>query len=279
MNKENIALQLYSVRDDMQADFYGTLKKVKAFGYNGVEFAGLYGKDPLEVKKMCEEIGLIPISAHVPFAGLMADMEAAIECYHKVGCKYVVVPGLAEEYRPGHEGFRTVIEGVKQIGAALKKYGMVLQYHNHDFEFVKLGGKYALDILYEEVGPDLLQTQLDTCWINVGGENPVDYVRKYAGRTPTVHLKDFVGHKSENMYALIGIDEDEKKVTAGKFEFRPLGKGVQNFPAIIEAAIEGGAGWFIVEQDSPSMGYTPLECAEVSATYLKDVLAYSGKVH
>lgn len=272
MNKENIALQVYSIRDDMKADFYGTLKKVKAMGYKGVEFAGLYDNDPLEVKRMCEEIGLVPLSAHVPFQAFVDDLEGTLDCYHKVGCKYVVVPYLTPEYRPGSEGFQTVIDVMKKIGEAVKKYDMVLQYHNHDFEFVKLDGKYALDILYEEVGSDLLKTQIDTCWVNVGGENPAEYVRKYAGRIPTVHLKDFAGSKSENMYALIGIDEKEKKDTAGKFEFRPLGKGLQKFPEIIEAAREGGAQWLIVEQDSPSMGYTPLECAEISAAYLMSIL-------
>lgn len=274
MEKDKIALQLYSVREQMQEDFFGTLKKVKAMGYTGVEFAGLYGHDPLEVKKMCEEVGLIPLSAHVPFVDLMNKMDETLECYKKLGCKYVVVPYLTEEYRPGKEGFNKVIEGVKVLGEELKKYDMVLQYHNHDFEFVKVDGKYALDILYSEVGSDLLQTQLDTCWVNVGGENPAEYVKKYAGRIPTVHLKDFKGSKSEKMYALIGIDDDKKTETEGSFELRPLGKGVQDFPAIIKAATEGGAEWFIVEQDNPSMGYTPLECAEISINYLlNEILA------
>jgi sugar phosphate isomerase/epimerase len=71
---------------------------------------------------------------------------------------------------------------------------------------VKLDGEYALDVLYREVSAEMLQTELDTCWVNVGGENPSDYVRKYTGRAPIVHLKDFTGSKSENMYALIGTD-------------------------------------------------------------------------
>lgn len=273
MKKDKIALQLYSVREQMQEDFYGTLKKVKEMGYSGVEFAGLYGHDPLEVKQMCEEIGLVPLSAHVPFVDLMNNLEETVQCYKTIGCKYVVVPYLTEEYRPGNEGFNTVIEGMKKIGAELKKNGMVQQYHNHDFEFVKIDGKYALDILYEEIGPDLLQTQLDTCWVNVGGENPAEYAKKYAGRMPTIHLKDFTGSKSGNMYALIGIDEDKKKEVEGSFELRPVGKGVQDFPGIVAAATEGGAEWFIVEQDSPSMGLTPLECAETSINYLLNEIA------
>ena len=76
---------------------------------------------------------------------------------------------------------------------------------------IKINGEYALDILYREVPADLLSTQIDTCWVNVGGENPAEYIRKYAGRVEIVHLKDFTGGKSENMYALIGIDDDSKR--------------------------------------------------------------------
>lgn len=265
-----IALQLYSVRDEMAADFEGTLKKVKALGYDGVEFAGLFGKTAAEIKKMCAEIGLTPISAHVPFAEMIADPDL-LKTYAEIGCEFVVIPYLTEEYRPGADRFGEVIEGARLLGEKANALGMKLCYHNHDFEFVKLNGEYALDILYKEVPAELLETQLDTCWVNVGGENPAEYVRKYAGRVNILHLKDFVGGKSENMYALIGIDENEKKETAGKFEFRPLGKGVQDFPAILVAAKESGTRWVVVEQDSPSMGKTPIECAEISINYLKSL--------
>ena len=265
-----IAIQLYSVRDDMAADFEGTLKKVKALGYDAVEFAGLYGKSAAEVKKMCEEIGLVPLSAHVPFIDMMNDL-SLLDGYAEIGCKFVVIPYLTEEYRPGNEKFADVIEGAKVLGKKANELGMKLCYHNHDFEFVKVDGEYALDILYKEVSADLLQTELDTCWVNVGGENPAEYLRKYAGRAEILHLKDFVGAKSENMYALIGIDEDEKKETGGKFEFRPVGSGVQNFPAILAAAEESGVEWVVVEQDMPSMDKTPMECAEMSINYLKSL--------
>ena len=277
MIKDRIALQLYSIREQMQEDFFGTLQKVKAMGYSGVEFAGLFGNDPLEVKTMCEEIGLVPLSAHVPFIELMENMDTTIDCYKKLGCKYVVVPYLTEEYRPGSDKFNDVIQGIKQIGEKLNKHGMTLQYHNHDFEFTKIDGKYALDILYTEVNPQLLQTQIDTCWVNVSGENPVEYVTKYANRIPTVHLKDFAGGRSDKMYALIGIDDDKKEETAGAFEFRPLGEGLQDIPAIVDAAIQGGTEWFIVEQDMPSMGYDPLKCVEISIAYLQKVLERYGE--
>lgn len=263
-----IALQLYSVRANMAEDFEGTLKKVKEMGYDGVEFAGLYGTSAADVKRMCEEIGLIPVSAHVPFTDMMAN-PSILETYAEIGCRYVVIPYLNDEYRPGKEKFQEVIEGAKRLGKKAKDLGLQLAYHNHDFEFTKINGEYALDILYKEVPAELLQTQLDTCWVNVGGEDPVAYIRKYNGRAEMVHLKDFVGKQSENMYALIGIDEDEEKNTGGKFEFRPLGKGVQDFPAILCAAKDAGTKWVIVEQDSPSLGLDALACAKVSMDYLK----------
>lgn len=263
-----IALQLYTVRGDLASDFEGTLKKVKEMGYDGVEFAGLYGTSAADVKRMCEEIGLIPVSAHVPFTDMMAN-PSILETYAEIGCRYVVIPYLNDEYRPGKEKFQEVIEGAKLLGNKAKDLGLQLAYHNHDFEFTKINGEYALDILYKEVPAELLQTQLDTCWVNVGGEDPVAYIRKYNGRAEMVHLKDFVGKQSENMYALIGIDEDEEKNTGGKFEFRPLGKGVQDFPAILCAAKDAGTKWVIVEQDSPSLGLDALACAKVSIDYLK----------
>ena len=129
--------------------------------------------------------------------------------------------------------------------------------------------RYAFQELDKEVPADLLQPQLDTCWVNVGGENPAQYIRKYAGRIEILHLKDFAGSKSENMYALIGIDEDEKKDTNGKFEFRPVGSGVQNFPEILQAAKEVNTKWVVVEQDNPSMGLTPMESIKSGIDYLK----------
>lgn len=272
-----VALQLFSVREDMEADFYGTLKKVKDMGYDGVEFAGLYGKSPTEVRQMCEEIGLVPVSAHVSFPD-PENPESVIVTYKEIGCKQIVIPSLAEEYRPGSEGFTEFVRWVKKLGAVCKNYNMKLAYHNHTFEFDKIDDEYVLDILYREVPADCLETQIDTCWVFVGGENPADYVRKYAGREYTVHLKDFwlnpdftKGKKCEQIYQLIGIDNGKQtEAEVGQDGcLRPVGYGVQNFGVILEAAKEAGVEWVIVEQDDPSMNKTSLQCAQLSLEYLK----------
>ena len=274
MSKFPIALQLYSVRDDMEKDFEGTLKKVADLDYDGVEFAGLFGREPAEVRRLCEELGLTPVSTHVPYQELIVDPAETVRYYKQLGVDYIVIPYLTEDLRPGQPGFDGVITGAAVIGAECAAENLVLLYHNHDFEFVKIDGQYALDVLYGSIPADLLQTEIDTCWANVGGVDPSGYIVKYSDRSPVIHLKDFVmpGKKPARMYALIGIDDtNDQSSGEAAFEFRPIGYGVQDIEAIIEASRKAGARWLIVEQDMPSMGRTPMECAAMSIDFLKKV--------
>lgn len=275
MTKLPIAIQLYSLRDAMAEDFEGTIKKVKEMGYDGVEFAGLYGNKPEYIKELLKDVGLVPISAHVPYAEMMDDIEGTMSAYETIGVKFITIPYMTEEYRPNAPKFDEAIESMKVLGEAAKKHGMTLLYHNHDFEFVKMGEEYGIDVMYSRVPADLLQTELDTCWVNVAGENPANFVLKYTGRAPVVHLKDFYmpAKRPEKLYALIGIDDGvaEEKNEEDSFGFRPVGYGMQDIPSILDASEKAGASWVVVEQDDPSLGKTPIECAEMSIKYLHEV--------
>ena len=267
-----VAVQLYSVRDDMEKDFYGTIKAMKEIGYDGVEFAGLFNEDPEKIKAYCEEIGIVPISAHVPYYDMLENPEAVLADYKAIGVKYVVVPYLTEECRPGTDGFAATVEGIRKIGAAAKELGIQLLYHNHDFEFVKIGEEYALDVLYSTVPEDLLKTEIDTCWVNVAGVNPAEYIEKYSGRAPVVHLKDFKksGEGNGKLYDLIGIDDDaQAEEEEDSFSFMPVGYGVQDMPAILAACENAGAEWVVVEQDNPAKGETAMNSVKLSREYLK----------
>ena len=272
-DKLPVGLQLYSIRDDMAQDFKGTLQKVKDMGYDGVEFAGLFDNSPEQIKAWCKEIGLEPVSALVPLADMLADIDKVIADYKTIGCQYIVVPYVTEERRPGGDKFMQMIEEIRSIGEKTKAAGLTLLYHNHDFEFQKTeSGEFGLDFLYSSVPADLLQTELDECWVKYSGQDPVAYLHKYAGRAPVVHLKDYFaeGEQDGDPYALIGLNEgEEKKNTA--FEFRPLGCGLQDVPSLVAAAKEAGSKWLIVEQDNPSMGKTPLECVATSMEYMKSI--------
>lgn len=226
---------------------------------------GCTGCTPEKLRNLCAQFGLNPISAHVPVAQLLKD--GCIAAYKQIGCQYIAIPWLDEEKRPGHPGYAQFLKDAAKIAQEAKAQGITPLYHNHDFEFVKVNDEYALDVMYREI--PALQTELDTCWVKVAGEDPVAYIRKYRGRAPLVHLKDFAGQKTEHMYQLIGVDDDQKQEAVSAFEFRPVGSGVQDFPAILAAAEEAGSSWVIVEQDMPSMGLSPIECARKSIEYLR----------
>ncbi len=265
-----VAVQVYSVRDSAEANLADTLKKIKEMGYQGVEFAGLYGLSPDYVKGLCDGIGLVPVSAHIPLDEMLADPDKTFSDYAKIGCKFAAVPYVTPERRPGAEKFEETIRQIAELGKCAKKYGITLLYHNHDFEFTKVDGEYGLDILYKEVSPDYLQTELDLCWVNVGGEEPSAFLRKYTGRAPVVHLKDFhmSGKLPKHLYALIGIEEEEKEEEPSTFEFRPVGHGMQNMPEILKACTDAGASWVVVEQDEPSMGLSRMDSIKASREYL-----------
>lgn len=268
-----IAIQLYSVRDQLETDYFKTLVALKQMSYDGVELPGLNGLSGKEVKKMADDAGLQIISAHVPFIDMLEDPDGTFREYKKTGCSYIVVPSLPRERRPDGELFEKTIGEIRRLGKIARGYGISLLYHNHDFEFTRINGKYALDILYETVPPEYLGVELDTCWVKVAGEDPVRYLKKYAGRSDLVHLKDFwmEGELTEPPYELIGRDGTKiEKPERLPFSFRPVGHGMQDFPSIIRAAVEIGSKWLIVEQDRSDERPT-LEAANMSVQYLRQL--------
>lgn len=265
-----VALQLFTVRDFLEKDLGGTLQRVKTIGYDYVEPAGLYGIDVKSFKAALDAAGLKAVCAHVPYDELCGDTAAVVDNYIYLGCKYIAIPYLGGGNRPGDDTYDETLKKIDEIGAIAAEKGVKLLYHNHDFEFVKMpDGSFGLDYMYSHICPCHLATELDTCWVKVAGQCPAAYIRKYAGRCPVVHLKDFVGSKTENMYELIGTSE-AKAEKSEKFEFRPVGSGVQDFPAILAAARESGADYVVVEQDM-SYGMTSLESAKASRDYLRSL--------
>ena len=265
-------LQLYNVRDDLSKDFDGTLKQVAAAGYKYVELAlaQSYKKTAAEFKKSLDKAGLTAVSAHVPFNDMVRDPEGVIGFHLETGCKFIAIPFLGPDDRPGGPKYEAAKKEIAKLGEFINKKGAVLVYHNHEFEFTDYKGKLALDDLYDSVPAKLLQTQIDTCWAKVGGVDPAAYILKYKGRAPIVHLKDFTssqGQKPKADYDLIG--EAKKARASGSFPFCAVGYGVQDIPGIIKASETAGAKWLVVEQDLPSPGKTQIECARDSLNYLK----------
>ena len=270
--KRPVAYQLYSARDDAQKDMDSTLARLAALGYDGIEFAGFYQHSAEEIKKLLSKHGLTAISSHVPLAQIEADMEGVISYHRKIGCQYIAIPYSDDTHRPGGVLFASLIATIYKFASLCKQSDIQLLYHNHDFEFTRISGQYGLDFIYQAVPADLLQTEIDTCWVKYAGIDPVVYLNQYSGRTPVVHLKDYVGRKRDGStpYALIGLNDDQADKNVEDFEFTPFGHGIQDTQAIIQAAINGGVRWFVIEQDQ-STRRTPLEDAALSIETLNRI--------
>lgn len=274
--KINLGYQVYSAREEAEKDLLSVMKQLAAMGYDAVEFAGFYGHSADEVNAMLKETGLVAVSSHVPYDVFVADMEGTIDYHATIGCKYIAVPYLDEATRPGAPGFAIALRNINAFGKLCKGAGIQLLYHNHDFEFVEISGQYGLDFIYDATEPEVLKTEIDTCWVNVAGLVPAEYIEKYTHRSPVVHLKDFVGGKKtgEALYALIKADGSDDVAVEAKeepaFDFRPVGYGVQDVPAIIKAGLKAGASWFIVEQDRSSER-PPLDAAKMSLGTVRNI--------
>lgn len=273
MKQFKIGLQLYSVRDDMAKDFEGTLKKVAEMGYEYVEFAGFYGKSAEEIKELLDKYGLKCVSVHHGVDPFLTEGQKAVDYLKTIGVKYAVVPWYGPENHKGNPGWETTLVNFARAAELLKNNGMILGYHNHDFEFAKYEGKYLLDWLYETFPADLLEPEVDTCWVHYAGVNPAEYLLKYAGRMHVVHLKDFSCDKLGGgpVYALIDDDGNEMDRPQGDvgFRFRPVGEGIQDWNAILAAAEQAGAEILIVEQDQ-CYEDAPLDAVARSRAYLKN---------
>jgi sugar phosphate isomerase/epimerase len=186
------------------------------------------------------DLGLGSAGTHVGLEMLEKDFSAAVDLVKDLGTEWAIVPWLPEERRRDAEGWRTLGQIMTGIGAKLKTAGLRLGYHNHSFEFQKFGGRYGYDIFFESVDPALVHNEIDTYWVQHGGENPVKYLKRFAGHIQVVHFKD--------------MGPGEKKPMV------PVGEGVLDWPNIIKACKAGGTEWICIEQDD----CTPLETWEAA---------------
>ena len=254
MKDLKIGLQLYSVYADMQSDLRGTLRRVKEMGYDGVELVGLCGHTSQEIKAACEEAELLPISAHVSLNELKENPAEAVANYAMIGCRHIVFPWVDPPFLPDGEKYAEFLSLAETVAGEATKYGITVGYHNHTDEIRSREGGCLFDRLMTDTSPAVLRAEPDTLWVLCAGEEPLAFLRRYRGRVPLVHFKDYNGKEGD------------------AFEFRPLGSGVQDIADLIAVTAEIGAEAIIVEQDRPTPGMTAMECAEQSVKTLRALI-------
>ncbi len=251
MSSSCIAAQMYTLREFLKtpADIAKTLAKVKAIGYEAVQISGFGPCAPSEIAKMLEGEGLICASSHTSLQRLEEELDGFIEEHHLWGCGHTAVAYMPEEFH-NPDGILAFSAQMDEIGKALADAGIVLAYHNHNFEFAKADGKTWLEILYENTNPQYVKVEIDTYWVQAGGGDPAEWIRKYAGRLPLLHVKDMI----------IGSDNQQR--------FAEIGEGNLNWLAILAAAKDAGVKWYCVEQDD-CYGRDPFESLKISLDNLR----------
>ena len=236
---DKIGVQLYSVRDLMKSDFEGTLTKVAAIGYREVEFAGLFDHKPQDVRAILDKNGLSAPSSHVDYKKLGSDWTKTLDEAHTLGQSFIVCPWVDEDLRKTVDSWKQVGETFNRAAEESKKAGIQFAYHNHDWEFQKLGNKFLYDLLLKETDPHLVQMELDLFWITKAGQDPLTYFNRYPGRFPLVHVKDM------------------KK----NGEMTEVGNGAIDFKRIFAQSDKAGIQHYFVEHDDPK---SPLDSIKIS---------------
>ena len=256
-----LAVQMYTVRDFVKTgkELSESLKKISAMGYSAVQLSAvgaMEGESPevsaKEARKMLDDLGIRCIATHIGWHGLQNEIEREIETHQILGCDYTAIGAIPGNYgERGAEGYAAFVSDAEPVIATLKAAGIRFGYHNHAFEFKRIGpGRRTLyDIFIEAKNPDFLLEQ-DVYWTDHAGFNPVRVFERAPNRQPVIHLKDKE------------IDEKGQPVMA------PIGEGNLDWEGILPACKAAGVEWYCIEQDTCRRD--PFDCLKSSFEFLKD---------
>lgn len=247
-----IGLQLFSIREACARDLPGTLKAVAEMGYEGVEFAGYYGRSASELRELLDKFGLEPAGTHIGIDAIRDEkLEETIRFHRELGLKYLIVPWIPEDMRNSRDSWLRTARFFNLVSEKVKREGFLVGYHNHTEEFKRFDGETGWEIFAKATVPEVV-LQLDVGNAMHGGVSMDDilgYIRRFPGRSGTIHLKEFSRRDPQAI----------------------LGEGEVRWRELLEACLKvGGTEWFIVEQESYK--YPPLECVKLCLRNLKQIL-------
>lgn len=219
-----LGIQLYTVRDLMASSVEGTLGLLADIGYREVEFAGLFGADPHDVRSLLRDLGLTSPASHIGVGAIRDDLEDVLETAKTLGQRWVVLPYFRAD---DIDAYRQVAQDLNEAGAIARTHGIRMAYHNHAHEFAPIDGVVPYDVLLAETDPKLVDMELDLYWVVVAGVDPVTLFHDSPKRFPLVHVKD----------------------RAPDGSFADVGEGTIDFARILAHREVGGIRHYLVERD------------------------------
>ncbi len=227
-----LGAQLYTVRAYTQTekDLDYTLEQIAKIGYTTVQISAIGASiKPARVRELCEMHGLKIVLTHSDPNRILNDTEQLIEEHRVMGCKYIGLGSMPDKYRTP-EWIEHFSSDYKEAAIKIQNAGMLFMYHNHNFEFEKVNGKYYIDYLIEGFSPEELGFTLDTYWLQAAGLDVCQWIMRLKDRIPCVHLKDMAMLHHEAVMA-------------------PVFEGNMNFDKILETLKETNCEHLLVEQD------------------------------
>jgi sugar phosphate isomerase/epimerase len=249
-----IGVQLWSVKDDVKQDFEGTLARLAGMGFQGVEFAGEFGRfanDPAALRAFLGQHKLQCAGAHRDFAAHGdARFAATTAFYQAAGCRNLVI--AMDRRGASVDGAAAIARELAALSVKLQPLGMTIGYHNHAQEMTGPIGHTPWDTIATGT-PDTTILQQDIGWTTFAGKDPVALIRRYPGRTLTSHFK--------------------AKLAPGTPGKPVVGQDKTDWAAVYRAARgEGGAEWILLEQEEYPDGMRPMEAVAASMRGLQSVL-------
>ena len=236
MAEVKLGIQLFTLRDSIQnaEDFDKTLAELKNEGVSVVQISAIGPIPQSEVKSIVEKHSMDVCVTHTNFDRMKAETQTVINEHKMIACDQLGLGAMGDDYRKDLASVRQFIKDAEKIGKMCKEQGMTFAYHNHDFEFktVLEDGRTIMQVLLEETNPDYFWFIPDTAWIQIGGENPVEFLEKLKGRVKVCHFKDYI-----------------KADTERGFKFTELGKGEVDIPACYRKLKEMGVPYAVYEHD------------------------------
>jgi len=236
-----LSVQLYTVRDAFIKDIPGTLKKIADIGFKYVETA--FWPDGVSIENASQYIndaGLLVSSSHIEIP-IGAQKQIMLDTANAFGSTKMIWHGWPEDKRYSSlAGTKELIAIYNEASKFATGNGLQFGLHNHWWEYRnKVGGKLVYEILLEELDPAIF-LEMDTYWVKVAGHNPAAIITKLGKRAKFLHIKDGPALYNDKL----AIDNPDPMT--------PVGKGTQNFPAIIKAA-NGNPDFLVIEMDKTAI--------------------------
>jgi sugar phosphate isomerase/epimerase len=235
-----VALQLWSIREEMKRDFAAAAEEVAEIGYDGVELAGYGNLDAKGAKDALDAAGLKVAGMHVSYPTLTADPTTVVSDALLLGTRNVTCSWWPPAHYVSRAACERIGEQLGKVGEALSPFGIRFGFHNHDSEFKIFDGRPAFDWILGATQPRHLVAEVDVYWVHHAGYSPGKFIRDHGARIPLLHLKD------------------------GK----ELGVGPVDFEEVFAAADSvGAAEWYIVEQEQYS--HAPIKSVRMCYEQMK----------